>query len=267
MEQAIADLLPQSESLAWGFFARVPCAELDELKSITAEALVQAASRWVEPYCSSRGYWPWDEDDSSKPERHWPGFAIKRMKGALLDWARSQDRGVTRTQRRAVRAMDAASADGIRGEQEQAAAAGVSVAKAREARAAAALTTVSLDDTFVSLDRGSSPMSAPAPSSRSPSGRRWRRRWPLRFPPGHPAGYAGTAIPPGAAPGAWRPRACILEPAEARRQLEAAVCEIHQALLRQCRTRAPGRAGRPRRCLPSTSAPPTPAMRRRPGPG
>ena len=54
--------------------------------------------------------------------------------------------GCTRTQRRGVRALDAAADNGIRGEEEQAAAAGLTVAKAREARAAAALTTVSLDD-------------------------------------------------------------------------------------------------------------------------
>ena len=39
--------------------------DLDECKSITAEALCQSAARWVDPYCSSRGYWPWDEDDTS----------------------------------------------------------------------------------------------------------------------------------------------------------------------------------------------------------
>ena len=244
LQRAVADLLPLSESLAWAFFARVPVADPDELKSITAEALVQSAHRWVGPYCAAHGFNPWDEGDPSKPERHWSGFAIKRMKGALLDWARSQDR-ITRTQRRGVKAMDAAFDDGIRGEEEQAAAAGLTVAKAREARAAAALTTVSLDDTLVSLERGSLPderaevesevtvretlAAAVAAFDALPAVPRVLLA--LVFHQELPLDVAAKSV--------------HLEPAEARRQLEAAVCEIHSALLRSVQDEGagPGRPG------------------------
>ncbi len=146
MEQAIASYLPISEALAWGFYDRLPGgADLDELKSVTAEALVISASRWVDPYCSSRGYCPWDPRDPAKPEQHWGGYCIKRMKGALLDWARGRDLA-TRSARRDLKALRRAEDDGIRGEQEQAAAAGLSIAKARQVRAAGALSVVSLDD-------------------------------------------------------------------------------------------------------------------------
>lgn len=145
MEQAIADWLPTSESLAWNFFTRLPSGDLDELKSVTAEALVISAGRWIDPYCASRGYDPWDPRDPSKPEKHWGGFAIKRMKGALMDWARGRDL-MSRSGRHKIKALRQAEDDGHRDEASQAAAAGLSVEQARQVRAAGALSVCSLDD-------------------------------------------------------------------------------------------------------------------------
>ena len=232
----MADLLPLSVSLARNVAGRVPTADLDELRGATAEALCRAAHRWITPYCEDRGYWPWDPDDPSKPEKHWPGYAIKTMKGALLDWARSADRGVSRTQRKAVKAMNAAADDGIRGEAEQAAAAGLTVAKAREAKAAAALTTVSLDDQ--DLQSGAQYAGGAVTDIGADVESQVTTRALLNA-----VVTAMDALPQvqavivalvfhqhldiAAAAGAVH-----LEAADARRQLEQALCEIHQAMLR-----------------------------------
>ena len=67
------------------------------------------------------------------------------MKGALLDWARSQDY-LTRTVRRDLKHIQAAQEAGARTEAELAAATGLTAAKAREVQAAEAVKPVSLDE-------------------------------------------------------------------------------------------------------------------------
>ena len=135
-----------ADSLTWKFSRRVPGADMDELKAIAAEALCRAAARWVDPYCSSRGFDPWDEDDPSRPEKHFPGFAAKTISGALLDWSRHQDH-LTRTDRHKVKAISAAQEGGARTEAELAAATGIPAEQVRAAQAAEAARPVSLDDT------------------------------------------------------------------------------------------------------------------------
>ena len=134
-----------AQSIAWRYIRRIPGADADEILSVAYEGLVKAGSRWID-YCEARGFEKWSADDPDQPESHFGGLIARYVNGHILDHCRSADRGVTRTQRRAVKVMDAAFDDGIRGEEEQARAAGLTVEKAREARAAAALTTVSLDD-------------------------------------------------------------------------------------------------------------------------
>lgn len=135
-----------AETLAWKFFRRLPGgADVDELRSIAFEALVRAAGRWVDPYCSARGYYPWDERDPSRPEGHFGGYVAKTVNGALLDWARHQDH-VSRSTRYKVKALRAAQDGGARGEAEAAAMAGLTLEKAREVLGADAARPVSLDD-------------------------------------------------------------------------------------------------------------------------
>jgi RNA polymerase sigma factor (sigma-70 family) len=144
MQRAVEDHLGMADSITWRFFTRIPGGDIDELRSIAFEALTRAAARWIDPYCSSRGFYPWSADDPSKPEAHFGGYAAKMVKGSLLDWARQVDH-LTRTQRRTVKALQAAQDDGARTEEELAAAAGLSVQKAREVLAADAARPVSLD--------------------------------------------------------------------------------------------------------------------------
>jgi RNA polymerase sigma factor (sigma-70 family) len=241
MQRAIEDHVAQADSLAWNFFSRLPGGDLDELKSIAREALVRAASRWIDPYCSSRGFDPWDPDDPSRPERHFPGYCIKVIKGALMDWARHEDH-LTRSSRHHVKALQQAEDDGIRGEANLASAAGITVQKAREVRAA--------DVRPVSLDN-------PAPGSEYDGdyGAIADSGPDVEAQAGMNDVLAAFMTCFDALPAIQRvllsltyhqemtlevaAKSVYLEPDEARRQLEAAVLEVHRVLLLSVQTESP----------------------------
>jgi hypothetical protein len=249
LQRAIHDHMGMAESLAWKFFRRVPGADLDELQAIAAEALCRAADRWIE-YCRARQFNPWSEDDPELPEKHFPGYAAKTINGALLDWARHQDH-VPRQTRARLKQLQAAQAagDGLT-EQELAAATGLSVQQIREARSAEAARPSSLD--------------YETPDSSGPH-EGYADRSDAADVEGQVAlngVLAGFAVAFDSLPAVQRVLLALvyhqelditvaakearLEVPEARRQLEAAVCEIHSALLRAVQAEGTG----PRRPAP-----------------
>jgi len=232
-----------AESLAWKFFRRVPAADLDELQAIAAEALCHAAARWT-GYCQARGYNPWSADDPSRPEKHFPGYVGKTVNGRLLDWARHQDH-VTRQARNALKQLQAAG-DGLT-EQELATATGLSVNKIREARAADAARPASLD--YETPDGGSREGYADRSDGADVAGQAEMRDMlagflamfdslpavqqvllALVFHQELPLDVAAKSV--------------HLQPAEARRLADEAVCSIHSALLRAVQDEGTG-PGRP----------------------
>lgn len=214
-----------AESIAWRHAVRVPGADVDEFKSITYEALCKAADYWI-PYTDRNGFSPWSEDDPGRPEKHFPGYAAKMMNGAVLDWCRRSDY-LSRTARKRVKAVQAAEAAGARSETGLAEASGLTAVQVRDARAADAVRPVSFDAELYDV-----------PDSGDVEGRAELREMlaavVAAFDALDPVSRVLLAftfhqeldITVAA-------RAVYLEPAKARQQLEAAVCAIHQAMLRQ----------------------------------
>ncbi len=107
-------------------------------------------AKWLD-YCARNGFSPWDEDDPDRPEAHFGGYVSRRVNGMILDWCRHQDH-VTRSTR--IKAIQAAQDAGARTEDELAEVTGLPVGKIREAQAAEVARPVSLDDTAASADFG-----------------------------------------------------------------------------------------------------------------
>jgi RNA polymerase sigma factor (sigma-70 family) len=144
LEQMVIAGLPGAKACAAKWRQRLHPAELEDLFEVTSEALVKAAAAWVDPYCSSRGFDPWDADDPGRPHQAWAAYAAQTMNGAVLDWARRRDH-VSRSNRGRLKQIGAARQDGARTDEELSAATGIPVAKVRRALAADGVKPVSLD--------------------------------------------------------------------------------------------------------------------------
>jgi DNA-directed RNA polymerase specialized sigma subunit len=132
----VAQYAALARSAAWNFWRRTPTTtDLDELKGIAYLALCQAAERYPE-YCAEHGY------DPATPD-YVVAFLIRRVRGALLDWARSEDH-VSRGQRKTLKAIEKADLAGA-STAELARLAGVSEAGVLAAQAAAVAKPVSID--------------------------------------------------------------------------------------------------------------------------
>lgn len=103
LEARILELMPQARSEAWKIFQSAP-QQLDreELQSLAYLGLVMAAERW-ERYCAEHGYSP----DATE---YFAAYALRRLRGAMLDAMRSQD-WVTRSVRSRAKAIRAAGQD------------------------------------------------------------------------------------------------------------------------------------------------------------
>ena len=144
LQQVVTDHLHMARSCAWTWFQRLrPAADLDELHSITLEALCKAADAWI-PYCEARGFNPWREDDPGRPDPHIEAYISHRMRGACLDWARGADH-VTRNNRGRLKQIAAAREAGARTDDELAAATGLTAKQVRDALAADGRKAVSLE--------------------------------------------------------------------------------------------------------------------------
>lgn len=132
-----AEIVPSARAEAYRVWQRAPHAlEMDELEAIALSGLAAAAHRWP-VYCREKGHDPtaW---------QFYRAYVTRRMRGAMLDYLRSQD-WVTRSARTKSKALRAAGQDRGLTDAELAAATGMSVAEVREVTAAVAARPVSMD--------------------------------------------------------------------------------------------------------------------------
>lgn len=131
------EIIPQARAEAFKIWQRAPHAlELDELESIALGGLAQAAARW-QRYC-------WEKGHDPTAYEYYPAYSLRRMRGAMLDWLRSQD-WVTRSARTRAKVLRDAGQDHGLTEGELSAATGLTVEEIRGTMAAVAGRPVSLD--------------------------------------------------------------------------------------------------------------------------
>jgi RNA polymerase sigma factor for flagellar operon FliA len=132
-----AEIVPSARAEAYRVWQRAPHAlEMDELESLALSGLAAAAHRWP-VYCASRNFDP-------TAFEFFRAYCTRRMRGAMLDYLRSQD-WVTRSARTKVKALRAAGQDRGLSETELAAATGMDIGEVRSALAAVAARPVSMD--------------------------------------------------------------------------------------------------------------------------
>jgi RNA polymerase sigma factor (sigma-70 family) len=124
-----------AEGAAWTFWKRAPRAELDEVRAIAYAGLCQGVARFPD-YQAEHGY-------ALDDHRYLVAFLNLRVRGAIGDWARSQD-WVTRSQRNRLKAIDAACPQGGT-TAELAAAAGLTEEQVLDAQQAVAASPVAID--------------------------------------------------------------------------------------------------------------------------
>jgi RNA polymerase sigma factor for flagellar operon FliA len=137
INELVAEIMPQARAEAYKVWQRAPhVLEMDELESLALSGLAAAAARWL-VYCEKNGHDP-------TAYQFFPAYALRRMRGSMLDWLRSQD-WVTRSARTRSKALRAAGQDRGLSEAELSAATGISVADIRETMAAVSARPVSFD--------------------------------------------------------------------------------------------------------------------------
>lgn len=137
LEARILELMPQARSEAWKIFQSAP-QQLDreELQSLAYLGLVMAAERW-ERYCAEHGYSP----DATE---YFAAYALRRLRGAMLDAMRSQD-WVTRSVRSRAKAIRAAGQDLGATEEQISETTGLTTQQIRDTLAGVARRPVSVD--------------------------------------------------------------------------------------------------------------------------
>jgi RNA polymerase sigma factor FliA len=218
IEQLTVEMLPQARAEAYKVWQRAPHAlEMDELTSLALSGLAHAAARWPF-YCAKNHH------DPTRFE-FFPAYALRRMRGSMLDWLRSQD-WVTRSARTRAKALREAGQDAGLTEAELAAATDMSVAEVRETLAAVAVRPVSIDaepHDVAGIDdvEGQAVVLAVMEAVAAVLGRQSapvRALVALRY-------YHGLSVAEAAV-------AVGVEEEEAQRLFQAAVVEIHDAMLK-----------------------------------
>jgi RNA polymerase sigma factor for flagellar operon FliA len=132
-----AEIVPSARPEAYRVWQRAPHAlEIDELESLALSGLAAAAARWP-VYCAQKGH------DPARFE-YFRAYALRRMRGAMLDHLRAQD-WVTRSARTRAKALRDAGQDRGLSDAELARATGMTLAEVRETNAAVAARPVSID--------------------------------------------------------------------------------------------------------------------------
>lgn len=132
VDQLVQELVAQVRAEARKFWNRAPHAlDRQEMEGIGNDALVWAAVHW-EGYCERNGYSP-------AATQYFRAYALRRIRGALLDYQRDQD-WVPRAVRTRYKAIQEAE------EAREPLPAGMDATEARETVAAVALRPVSLDE-------------------------------------------------------------------------------------------------------------------------
>jgi RNA polymerase sigma factor for flagellar operon FliA len=129
--------MPQARSEAWRAFQRAPhVLDRDELTSLAYTGLAMAASMWG-PYCERRGFSP-------QAYQYFAAYALRRMRGAILDYQRSVDY-VSRSVRSRAKAITEAGYDVGASVDEVAAETSLTPAQIRDTVAAVSRRPVSMD--------------------------------------------------------------------------------------------------------------------------
>lgn len=146
IERLVEELLPQARSEAWKRFQSAPQQlDLDELISLAYAGLMMAAARWP-AYCAQNGY-------DSAAVQYFAAYALRRIRGSILDAMRSSD-WVTRSTRARAKALRAAGQDLGISEDELVARTGLSARQVRETLASVARRPVSMDAEPVDVAEG-----------------------------------------------------------------------------------------------------------------
>jgi RNA polymerase sigma factor for flagellar operon FliA len=131
------EIMPQARAEAYKVWQRAPHAlEMDELESLALSGLAAAGHRWPE-YCEKNGHDP-------TAYQFFTAYCLRRMRGAMLDYLRTQD-WVTRSARTRAKMLRDAGQDRGLSEAELSAATGISIADIRETMAAVSARPVSID--------------------------------------------------------------------------------------------------------------------------
>ena len=149
IEHLVEELVPQAKAEAWRRWQAAPQQlDLDELTSLAGTGLAMAGARW-ETYCAENkfdpgcGNWPCT-DPGNCATRYFAAYALRRMRGAMLDYMRSVD-WVTRTDRSRAKALREAGQDLGATDTELEARTGLSAQQIRSTLAAVARRPVSMD--------------------------------------------------------------------------------------------------------------------------
>jgi RNA polymerase sigma factor for flagellar operon FliA len=137
VSELTAEIYPSARTEAYRVWQRAPHAlEMDELESLALSGLAHAAARWP-VYCAK------NQHDPARLE-YFRAYALRRMRGSMLDYLRTQD-WVTRSERTRAKALREAGQDRGVPEEALAKATGMSLAEVRETNAAVAARPVSFD--------------------------------------------------------------------------------------------------------------------------
>ena len=137
VRELTAEIVPTARTEAYRVWQRAPHAlEMDELESLALSGLAAAAARWP-AYCAAKGHDP-------EAFHYFRAYALRRMRGSMLDYLRTQD-WVTRSARTRAKALREAGQDRGLSDAELAKATGMTLAEVRETNAAVAARPVSMD--------------------------------------------------------------------------------------------------------------------------
>ena len=135
--ELVAEIVPSARGEAYRVWQRAPHAlEMDELEALALSGLAAAAARWPR-YCAEKGYSPtaWE---------FFRAYCLRRMRGSMLDYLRSQD-WVTRSARTRSKALREAGQDRGMTDAQLAAATGMGIDEVRAVNAAVFARPVSID--------------------------------------------------------------------------------------------------------------------------
>lgn len=137
ISELTAEIVPTARTEAYRVWQRAPHAlEMDELEALALSGLAAAAARWP-LYCAKNGH------DPTRFE-YFYAYALRRMRGSMLDHLRSQD-WVTRSARTKAKALREAGQDRGLSDAELAAATGMGIEEVRATNAAVSARPVSID--------------------------------------------------------------------------------------------------------------------------
>jgi RNA polymerase sigma factor FliA len=137
IEELMSKLVVQARAVAWKYWHSAPYVlEFDELVSLANQGLVEAHARWP-AYCEKNSFDP-------ATTRFFTEYCLRRMRGSILDYMRSQD-WVSRTVRDRSRALRDAGQDQGATQVEMAATTGMTTQQVSETLAAMARRPTSFD--------------------------------------------------------------------------------------------------------------------------